>query len=333
LKLLADVTATDPAQAQRRYGFRSFDREWAFEDARMAKTESPSLWKTQSPKQIYLASLLTSEVSVGQSLTSSACVPDLHYFNGRGGKDIIPLWRDAAATQPNLTAGVGRTIGTALGIAPPGVEDVAAYCYALLSANAYQARFAEALRTPGLRVPITADSVLWHEAVSAGRELLWLHTYAERMIDADAGRPAELPEVEGIGWQVSVDNMPMTMADVSYDRETGYLMVGDGIVSGVRSDVWAYQVSGMPVLRKWLGYRTVRGTGRAANSSSELDRIRPTAWHDDWNDELLDLIRVLTITLDRQDGLADLLERVCNGPLIPGSAFPVPTSAERKVPV
>ncbi|WP_292939042.1 hypothetical protein [Novosphingobium sp. 32-60-15] len=32
----------------------------------------------------------------------------------------------------------------------------------------------------------------------------------------------------------------------------------------------------MPVLRRWLGYRTLRGTGRAASSISELDRNRFT---------------------------------------------------------
>lgn len=265
-------------------------------------------------------------------MTASMGVPDKHYFSGRGGKDIIPLWRDAAATQPNLTAGVGRVIGTALGIEPPGVEDVAAYAYALLSASAYQARFAEALRTPGLRVPITSDRALWHEAVAAGRELLWLHTYAERFVDPAAERPAAVPEVEGIGWDASVETMPQTMRDVSYDPETGNLLIGDGIVAGVRPEVWAYSVSGMPVLRKWLGYRTLRGAGKAASSTSALDKIRSTEWPDEWNDELLDLIRVLTLTLERQDALADLLSRVCSGLLIPRGDFPLPTAAERKVP-
>ena len=333
LRRLSEVTSSDGSQPIRRYGFRSFDRQWAFEDPRMAKTESPSLWSSQSVKQLYFASLLTGHISEGPALTVSACVPDLHYFCGRGGKDIIPLYRDAAASQPNLTAGVGRTIGMALGLAPPGVEDVAAYTYALLAAHAYQARFAEALKTPGLRVPITADAALWQEAVAAGRELLWLHTYAERCVDNAAGRPAEVPRVDGIGWTASVETMPETARDISYDPASGNLRVGDGIVSGVRPEVWDYQVSGMPVLRKWLGYRTRRGAGKAASSSSELDQIRPTEWADEWYDELLDLICVLTITLDWQDRLADLLDRVCEGPLVSAAAFPVPTAAERAVPV
>lgn len=231
-----------------------------------------------------------------------------------------------------MAAGVGRVLGMALGINPPDVEDIAAYCYALLSASAYQRRFAQALRTPGLRVPMTADSTLWHRAVAAGRELLWLHSHAERFIDADAGRGAHVPEVSGIGWIASVTAMPGTLADVAYDAETGHLRVGDGIISGVRQDVWDYSVSGMQVLRKWLGYRTLRAAGRAASSTSELDRIRPTTWPDEWNDDLLDLIRVLTITLDRQADLECLLDEVVDGPLISATDFPAPTADERSVP-
>lgn len=333
LPTLASQRPGDLPQPIVTYGYRSFDRQLAFADPRMAKTDSPSLWRSVSGRQIFLCSLLTDTVGEGPAVTSSVGVPDKHYFRGSGGgKDIIPLYRDAAASQPNLTAGVGRALGTALGIPPPGVEDVAAYSYALLSANAYHARFAEALQTPGLRVSITADAALWQEALAAGRELLWLHSYAERFVDGAAGRPGSVPRIDGIGWTASVETMPETPRDIGYDAETGNLRVGDGVLSGVRPEVWDFAVSGMTVVRKWLGYRTRRGAGRAASSSSELDRIRPAEWADDWYDELLDLICVLTITLERQDQLADLLARVCDGPLVPASAFPQPTAAERAVP-
>lgn len=332
LSILAETKPGDKPRPIIRYGFRSFDRQWAFHDARMAKTESPSLWNSLSPRQLFLTSLLTGKISEGPALTCSVYVPDLHYFAGRGGKDIIPLWRNAAATQPNMTAGLGELIGLTLGIAPPSVEELAAYVYALLSANAYQTRFAVALKTPGLRVPLTANAELWAEATAQGRNLLWLHSFAERFGDAATGRGRHVPEVEGVGWQQSVTVMPQTLSDVTYDPDTGYLQIGDGLISGLRPAVWAYSVSGMPVLRKWLGYRTAKGTGRAASSSSALDRIRPTEWEDAWNDELLDLIRVLTLTLDRQELLADLLDRICNGELIAATALPKPSPAERKVP-
>jgi hypothetical protein len=88
----------------------------------------------------------------------------------------------------------------------------------------------------------------------------------------------------------------------------------------------------MQVLPKWIGYRTRKGTGRAVNSASALDQVRPQHWIDEWNDELLDLIRVLTLTVDRQTALADLLGSVCEGPLIPAGSLPRPTEAERQPP-
>lgn len=333
MKLLSEVRELDGHQPIVRYAYRSFDRQWAFNDPRLAALERPSLWSSMSGSQIFLTSILTKQISAGPALVACADIPDLDYFCGRGGKDIIPLWRDEAASQPNITAGFGAVLGKALGIAPPAVEDIAAYCYALLSGDSYQQRFAEELRTPGLRVPITADRSLWIETVEQGRYLLWLHCYAERFRDFANGRNSTVPYVEGIGWEEPVTALPPSLGDVDYDPESGFLRIGDGLVSGVRPDVWSFQVSGMSVLKKWLGYRTERGTGRAASSTNELDRIRPTEWADDWNDELLDLIRVLTLTLDRQPELANLLERICAGALIPVTDLPQPSEAQRKVPV
>lgn len=333
LRKLIDLESGDEPQPIRRYGYRSFDRQWTFHDPRLAALDRPALWQCQSDRQIYLTSLLTGHVGEGPALTLSCYVPDKHFFRGSfGGKDIIPLWRNAEATEPNLTAGLADALAVAIDIAPPTVEDIAAYCYALLSASAYHAHFAEALRTPGLRVPITRSADLWDEAVDAGRELIWMHSFAERMRDIDLGRGAHLSLVSGIGWARAVTAMPETSADIGYDADTRLLTIGNGQVTGVRADVWEYAVSGMPVLRKWLGYRTRRGTGRAASSTNPLDRIRPETWPDAWNDELLDLIRLLTITLDRQAGLADLLRRVCEGALVLADELPVPTARERAAP-
>ena len=333
LPRLIDAAPEDASRPIRRYAYRSFDRQWTFDDPRMAALERPALWSTLAPHQVFFASLLTGRVGAGPALTASAYVPDLHYFRGsHGGKDIIPLYRDVAGEQPNLARGLQGKLSQIFGIEEPSPEDIAAYCYALLSVSAYQRRFAEELETPGLRVPITADPILWREAVDAGRELLWLHTYGERLRDPVAGRGAHVPDIDGLGWDKAVTVLPPNPTAIGYNGETQCLSIGDGRVVGVRPDVWAYEVSGMPVLKKWLGYRTARGAGRATSSSSPLDHIRPAAWPDAWNDELLDLIRVLTLTLDRESHLADLLERVCSGALIPGADLPKPTAQDRHPP-
>ncbi|WP_176695993.1 type ISP restriction/modification enzyme [Phenylobacterium immobile] len=329
---LSDSESGDSPEPIRGYGYRSFDRQWALDDPRLAKTDSPSLWQSASDKQIFLSSTLTGQLGVGPALTASAYVPDLHYFHGRGGKDIIPLWRDRAAEEPNLTAGVSELLSKALGIAPPTVEEVAAYTYAILNASAYQSRFADALRTPGLRIPMTADASLWGQAVEAGRHRLWLQTFAERLQDPSAGLGSHVPLVEGIAWDEAVTRIPMDSSNIVYDAETETLTIGNGKVVGVRPEVWAFKVSGMSVLSKWLGYRTAKGAGRAAKSNNELDRVRSGVWHDTWNDELLDLIRVLTLTLEDEPVLASLLERICDGPLIEASMLPTPKAQERRPP-
>lgn len=333
LPLLADVKAGDEPETIARYGYRSFDRQWAFNDARVAALERPSLWQSASSRQVFLCSLLTGRIGIGPALTLSTDVPDLHYFRGSfGGKDVIPLWRDSACSQPNLTPGLASLIGKRLGITPPTVEELAAYVYALLSATAYHERFAIALQTPGLRVPMTATGSLWTEAVTAGRDLIWLHSFASRFNDSAANRGVHVPDVPGIGWDNPVTILPKDQSAIRYDEDTGTLQVGDGRIGGVRPDVWRFEVSGMQVLGKWLGYRTAKGAGRAASSASGLDKIRPTSWPDEWNDELLDLVRVLTLTLDRQADLADLLARICDGPLLPAAIFPKPSMAEREPP-
>ncbi len=332
LPRLADAVATTSARPVCRYAYRSFDMQWAFDDPRMAKTESPSLWQSMSDRQLFLTSTFTAAISSGPALTAAAYVPDLHYFCGRGGKDVVPLWRDARATQPNVTDGLAEAVGLALGIEPPSVEDIAAYVYALLSTPAYQERFAEALATPGLRVPLTADADLWCRVVDAGKRRLWLHTFAERLRDPAAGRGPDVPPVEGLGWEIPVTRMPNDGGDIDFRAEESMLCIADGRISGVREDVWRFSVSGMAVLQKWLNYRTRKPTGRAASSTSALDRIRPEQWPDAWNDELLDLIRVLTVTLDSEPEYADLLVEVCDGPLIEGDRLPRPTAVQRTVP-
>ena len=95
--------------------------------------------------------------------------------------------------------------------------------------------------------------------------------------------------------------------------------------------MWEFEVSGLQVIRKWLGYRTARGAGKAASSTSPLDQIRPTEWLPEWSEELLDLVNVLTETLRMLPTGIELLDRVCSSPLIAADELP-PVSAELRKP-
>ena len=191
------ASGTEPLEIAR-FGFRTLDRHYALADNHVGGRMNPSLWSAHGDKQVYLTSLLTGVLGIGPAATATAHVPDLHHFCGRGGKDVIPLWRDAAATQPNLPAGLLATLGAALGI-PVNAEDFFAYTYAMLSAPAYVETFSEELTLPGPHLPVTRDSALFARAVTHGRHLLWLHSYGERIVPdrqktrASARRRGEMP--------------------------------------------------------------------------------------------------------------------------------------------
>ena len=115
-----------------RYSYRSFDRQWVIADSRVGDRMRPDLWRAHSKEQVYITSLLTSVLGEGPAAMATAEIPDLHHFRGSfGGKDVIPLWRDAEATQPNLAAGLLETLRLAHGKAV-SAPSLFAYTYGIL---------------------------------------------------------------------------------------------------------------------------------------------------------------------------------------------------------
>lgn len=329
LPTIASLPKDAPAPPIVRYAFRSFDRQWTFEDRRLAKTESPSLWQSRSFKQIFLTSFPTSPIGEGPSMVAAIDVPDFHHFRGSyGGKDVMPLYRDAAAQQPNLTTGLLEVLAELYGEAV-SPEDVAAYVYALLAQPAYQQLFKTELETPGPRVPVTSSPSLFAEAVSLGKSLLNMHTWGERFAGMTAA--AAKPKIE---WKRTVSTIPSAAAAVTYNEVEREIHIGDGVITGVDPRVWNFQVSGLMVVQRWIAARTRKGVGLSSGdeTAKPLDAIRPSEWEDEWNDELLELLVSLTITVDGYPLQADLLGRIMAGALVPIDQFPDPTDADRAVP-
>lgn len=183
LSAINSLPADAPPVTPTRYAFRSFDRQWALPDTRLGDFLRPVFWKAHSDKQIYLTSLLSDILGIGSAATVCSLVPDLHHFSGRGGKDVIPLYRDAEAAQPNSTRDLLSILARELGseISP---EDFLAYVYALLAAPAYVEEFSEEPALSSPRIPITKDPALFRRAVEQGRELIRLHTFGERLAPA-----------------------------------------------------------------------------------------------------------------------------------------------------
>jgi len=297
------LVAEDKAPEPRPYAYRALDVQWALVDTRLGDFLKPVLWAADGAKQVFMTSLLTDALGAGPASMVSAHVPDLHHFCGRGGKDVIPLWRDADATDANVNSELVKKLEETYSRSV-GPEDIFAYCYGILSSPAYVDTYANELANPGPRVPITKDTKLFDSTVALGRRLIWLHTYGTRFAPAGEKRevlPSTKARVDGTSEQY-----PQSW---HYDSDTYELRIGEGIVvAPVSPEVMTFSLSGRQVIKSWLDYRVGQGAGRR---SSELDLIRPDEWH--FNRDLLQLIAVIEATVGMHPDLALNLANVTAG--------------------
>jgi len=305
-----------------RYAFRSFDRQWAFADSRLGDFLRPALWRSHSPRQLFMTSLLTDVLGIGPAALVCTDVPDMHYFSGRGAKDVIPLWRDAAGEIPNVTSGFRERLAAVLGedITP---SDLFSYCYGVLNQRGYVERFWNELELPGPRIPITKSVDLFFRVTEVGRRLIRLHSYGERF--AESGDEAGVPQgAARCIVAVTPDQLPTTF---SYDDETQTLHVGSGVFAPVEKAVWEYSVSGLQVVKSWLDRRKADGGGLAR---SPLDAVRPTRW--EFTEELLELLWVLEHTIELEPQAKSLFDEVLASDLFSYLELPQPNADERQPP-
>jgi hypothetical protein len=106
---------------------------------------------------------------------------------------------------------------------------------------------------------------------------------------------------------------------IDYDASARRLRVGLGYVENVPPEVWSYEVSGKHVVRQWFSYRAkdrdrpVIGDRRPP---SPLGEIQPDHWLPEYTTELLNLLNLLALLVELEPAQAELLDRVCSGPLI-----------------
>lgn len=307
------------------YGYRSFDRQWCFADNRLGDFIRPPLWQSLGPKQVYLGSLLTKVLGIGPAAVVSAHVPDMDYFCNRGGKDIVPLWRNKEATSTNTSKASLGVMQAVFGNAfePPRLFE---YAYAVLANPSYVTRFREALQVPGPRLPLTKNFDLFERGAAHGRRLIRWHTYGERFTEDDG-------EFELTGSAREATAIPRTPAGYprkhAYDPATRTLHVGGGQIRPVAPEIMDFSVSGLMVVKSWLDYRMKKGAGR---KSSPLDDIRPERWTDTLTQELLELLWVLEWTLAQYPILDAWLDEVLESELFTADEIPPPTDAETKPP-
>lgn len=333
-KLVSLAKVKDAASIRlTRYSYRSFDRQYLISDARFLDRPGPSLWHTHSKEQVYLTSSFTNPLGGGPALTVAGDIPDLHHFCNRGAKDIVSLYRDAAATEANIIPGLLELLSSTYGqkVSP---QDFAGYVYGILAQPEYTRRFAKDLTNREIRIPLTKSSKLFSEAAEYGKRLIWLQTYGARMTDKNRTKD-RIPKGSAKCLKAVPDAEGKYPNDFSYDKSEQMLYVGDGCFGPVSEEVYEFEVSGLKVVQSWLGYRMRERHGR---HSSPLDDIRPRVWTYEFTRELLELLWVLEKTIEGYPAQKQLLDRVLDGklftekelPEVPPTAREAPKSAKTK---
>ena len=306
------------------YAYRPFDRSWILADSRVGDFMRPVLWHTRSTEQVYLISSISSVLGEGPAALASAAIPDQHAFRGRSGdKGIIPLYRDALASEPNIARGVLERIGEAHGTAAVSPEALFAYAYGVLSSPEYVRRFWDELELPPPRLPITKDADLFARVSEHGAALIRLHTRGERFADG-GGAPFALHGRARCVAAVSPDEYP---EGYEYDPLAQTLTVGDSVFAPVSPQAWGYSVSGYQVIKSWLDKRKRSPSGR---KSSPLDDILPERWT--FAEELLELLWTLEATIALEPRGASLLAEICASPTFAAADLPQPPAAARRPP-
>jgi hypothetical protein len=302
--------------------FRSLDRQWIIPDKRVINQPNPTLWAARSDKQVWLTAPASESPFGGPALTATGLIPDLHHYGGRGGR-VFPLWLDSKGTVSNVVPGLASLLTEKLG-GTLSDEDVFAYVAGITSHDAYTKTFAKDLETPGIRVPVTTSAELFQQVSDAGKKVLWLYSYGTRFIDPKDGRPFGSPRLEAgfrpsIAAGKSIPSTPEEMPDsISFDPDAGELVVGGGRISNVTPEMWAYQISGNPVIKQWFSSRQ-KNRERVVigdRAVSPLLKVHSDRWTAEYTSQLIDLLNVVGMLVELQTEQAALLKQVLDKPTL-----------------
>lgn len=296
--------------------FRSFDRQRLIPDKRVINRPNPTLWSARSDQQMWLTAPASESPKNGPALTSTALMPDLHHYGGRGGR-AYPLWLDAEATVSNIVPGVSAYLAETMDIQVED-QDLFAYVVSVASHGGYTEAFTDDLEVPGLRIPITNSPELFSEAVAVGREVLWLQSYGTRFVEVSEGRPAQAPRLTSdeqprIPLDGSISTRPEDMPeDMVYDADNQELYIGTGRISNVTLAMWEYEVSGMNVLKQWFSSRQKNRERPVIGERavSPLLKIQSDRWLPEYTSHLIDLLNLLGLLSKMEVTQRILLEKI-----------------------
>jgi hypothetical protein len=95
--------------------------------------------------------------------------------------------------------------------------------------------------------------------------------------------------------------------------------VGKGRIENLMPEIWAYEVSGKPVVRQWFSYRRRDRTRPVIGDRrppSTLDGVQPDHWLNEYTTELMNLLHVLGRPVLIEPRQVELLKEVLEKPLL-----------------
>lgn len=330
LPAITTVPSGAPMEPAVRVGFRTLDRQWLIADPRLIHRAREGLWAASSHEgQMYVVEQHSETLRSGPALVFSALMPDFHHFNNRGGRTLPFLHPDGT---PNLAPGLLDALSASLGVDVPA-QDVLSYVAGISSHPAFRETFEDELDTPGVRIPFTAEPLLWARAVKLGRQVLWVQSYGEYSAPGVAGSDISFPsgDPRRVMNHVAVSALP---TGVVFDGAAQEIQLGGGRFGPVTQEMFEYEVGGRNVLRSWVGYRSEEAAGKR---TSALDDIQSTVWQHAWTVELIELLTALRRLTEVEEAQAALLRDVmaASAPLAmtelvaSGARFPA-ADADRK---
>ena len=200
-----------------------------------------------------------------QHALMTATITDDCYISNRTKERsyLFPLYTDAhflkkdlysnnekARKIPNIDERIFSALLAVYG-SRPTPEEVLYYIYAILYSNTYRVKYVEFLKTDFPRVPFTKNRETFLALGTLGKRLADLHLLKSPGLDAPAARFQGIGEncVEGVKYDEGGKRVHI--------NRTQYF-------EGIEKGVWAYQIGGYQVLRKWLKDRKGRILGLAA---------------------------------------------------------------------
>jgi predicted helicase len=299
-----------------RYSFRTLDRQWLLADSRVIDRPSPELWKVRGPRQIFFNELHSQQIGTGPALSIAPFIPNMDHFKGNSGGRVLPVFRDRKNKEWNLWPGLLELLNPQLSD-PINEATLFAYIAGITALPGFSARFSDDLGEGGVRIPVSLQGDVLKAVADLGSTAIELFTYCEKTLNRDRVQSSVRLK---IGPHIASDRaVPRGMPESAiYDSESETLLLGDLVIGGVQQNVWSYQVSGMPVVKKWVGYRKAEPS---AKRSSPLNDIITETWPKAWTEELLDLLHVITQLRSLESQHEVLLDKVLNGPLLSNSAI------------